>query len=128
MTIQKVSFANAKWMKQNAIALNGGLVAIIGARGSGKTAFAEIVAMGADATDAGKGEASFLKRASIPVDFLGDAAVTLSWGDDTHIRRRMRPGPSVDELGTCSLSVTAFCRKLCSASGLRQNCDPLLSE
>ena len=63
-------------MKQDAVECNGGLVAIIGARGSGKTALADIVAMGAHATDAGTGEASFLKRASSPFDHLGAATVT----------------------------------------------------
>jgi ABC-type transport system involved in cytochrome bd biosynthesis fused ATPase/permease subunit len=60
LTIQKAAFGAAPWMKNSAVELNAGLVAIIGARGSGKTALADIIAMGADAKDAGMGEASFL--------------------------------------------------------------------
>ena len=48
----KAAFGAAPWMKKSAIELNNGLVAIIGARGSGKTALADIVAMGAHAKDA----------------------------------------------------------------------------
>jgi hypothetical protein len=50
----------APWMKNRGLELNSGLVAIIGARESGKTALADTIAAGAHAEDAGKGEASFL--------------------------------------------------------------------
>jgi ABC-type lipoprotein export system ATPase subunit len=118
LTVQKVSFASARWMKQDAVEFNGGLVAIIGARGSGKTALAEIVAMGAHASDAGEGEASFLKRASSPVDHLGAAAVKLTWGDDTATGRRMLPGAALDEPESVRYLSQHFVEKLCSSAGL----------
>jgi len=105
-------------MKKDAVDLNGGLVAIIGARGSGKTALADIVAMGAHAEDGGKGEASFLKRASSPTDHLGAAAVTLRWGDDTANGRRMLPGGTSDEPEAVRYLSQHFVEKLCSSAGL----------
>jgi ABC-type lipoprotein export system ATPase subunit len=118
LTIERVSFANAAWMKKDAVELNGGLVAIIGARGSGKTALADIIAMGAYATDAGKGEASFLKRASSPVDHVGTATVKLAWADDTTTSRRMRPGPATEESEFVRYLSQHFVEKLCSSAGL----------
>jgi ABC-type lipoprotein export system ATPase subunit len=118
LTIQRVSFANAKWMKKNAVELNSGLVAIIGARGSGKTALADIIAMGAYAPDAGNGDASFLKRASSPVDYLGNATVELMWGDDTPSGGRMRPGPFTEEPDLVRYLSQHFVEKLCSSAGL----------
>jgi ABC-type lipoprotein export system ATPase subunit len=118
LTIQKVTFNSAPWMKKDAVDLNDGLVAIIGARGSGKTALADIVAMGAHADDAGKGEASFLKRASSPVDHLGAAAVSLTWGDDSLTGRRMLPGGGLDEPEAVRYLSQHFVEKLCSSAGL----------
>ena len=47
--ISQVDIAFAPWATTPKIPLNSGLVAIIGARGSGKTALADIVAAGCDA-------------------------------------------------------------------------------
>ena len=118
LTIQEVSFDAAPWIKQGAVELNGGLVAIIGARGSGKTALADIMAIGAHVPDAGKGEASFLQRASSPVDHLGAATVALTWGDGTVTRRSMLPGGSSDEPEAVRYLSQHFVEKLCSSAGL----------
>ena len=48
--ISTLTVDNADWMDTTQIPLNSGLVTVIGARGSGKTALAEMVAAGCDAT------------------------------------------------------------------------------
>ena len=58
------------------MALNPGLVAIVGARGSGKTALADIIALACDATSERLSEASFLVRAE---ELLHGASVALTW-------------------------------------------------
>ncbi|WP_443082692.1 hypothetical protein, partial [Thalassospira sp. CH_XMU1420-2] len=101
--ISSVSVANADWIITPEIPLNPGLVAIIGARGSGKTALADIIATGCDAIPAKvwndpdnlTKDASFLRRAQA---LLSDARVTLNWGggattdqplDGTHSEERV---------------------------------------
>lgn len=82
--ISHVSIDGADWAATPDIALNPGLVAIIGARGSGKTALADVVAAGCDAITPSGWEAdenispSFLARAR---RLIGDATATLTWAD-----------------------------------------------
>jgi hypothetical protein len=118
LTIQKAAFSAAPWMKKSAVEFNAGLVAIVGARGSGKTALADIIALGAHASSAGKGEASFLKRASSPVDHLGAAAVTVNWQDGSTTGRRMLPGFTSDQFESVRYLSQHFVEKLCSSAGL----------
>src|SRR3989338_1901596 len=102
--------------------LNPGLVAVIGARGSGKTALVEMIASGANAMGAALGHSSFLKRASSPIDYLGNARVVLTWGDDSTTKaplQRSRQG-ALEIFGpeyACYLS-QHFVDQLCSAEGL----------
>ena len=67
------------WFDETEIPLNSGLVSIVGQKGSGKSALAELVAYAAGGwmTDE---PGSFLKRAG---EHLGDLHVRLDWGDDT---------------------------------------------
>ena len=67
------------WFDETEIPLNAGLVSIVGQKGSGKSALAELVAYAAGSwmTDE---PGSFLKRAG---EHLGDLRVQLDWGDDT---------------------------------------------
>jgi hypothetical protein len=66
----------APWAKTPIIPLNPGLVAIIGARGSGKTALADVIAAGCDAIseeswqEQSNKSPSFLARAK---NLIGDA-------------------------------------------------------
>lgn len=118
LTVQKSTFTAAPWMKKSAVEFNAGLVAIVGARGSGKTALADIVALGAHAQSAGKGEASFLRRASSPVDHLGAAAVIVNWQDGSTTGRRMLPGFPSDQPESVRYLSQHFVEKLCSSAGL----------
>lgn len=85
-TIRGVQLHNAEWAKTPNIDLNPGLVAIIGARGSGKTALADVIALGCDATGGQLTESSFLERARL---LLGDASATLNWEEGESVTRRL---------------------------------------
>ena len=103
--ISSVHVENADWAGTTEIPLNPGLVAIIGARGSGKTALAEMIATGCDAVpgtlwrDDSELNSSFLARAS---SFLNDAAVRLTWAGGNRVSRALN--------GQDSGAVTAFPR------------------
>lgn len=76
--IRKVRLRNAPWFTRDEFLLNDGLVTVIGARGSGKTALADLIALAADARDGEASDASFLQRAG---SLLADIEVELEWAD-----------------------------------------------
>ena len=84
-TISSITIEDADWFEPTKIPLNCGLVSIIGARGSGKTALVEMIAAGCDSisetTRHGPDSlnSSFLARAR---SHLGNARVTLRWASD----------------------------------------------
>ena len=77
-TIKNVEIKNAPWLKTSAAPINSGLVAVIGARGSGKTALVEMIAAGAESVDSTHTKRSFLKRAK---DYLVETISSLTWGN-----------------------------------------------
>ncbi len=115
--LAKVSTSMTPWVRNRSIPINPGLVAIIGARGSGKTALADIVAVGADVTSSLDLKSSFIHRATWPTNHLRDAVVNLNWGDGTATSRRMNKrqewGPE-----TVRYLSQQFVEQLCSAEGL----------
>jgi hypothetical protein len=121
VAISEITTSRTPWLVNTRIELNPGLVAIVGARGSGKTALAEIVASGAHAAGAGQGPSSFLARASVPVNHLAEATVRLGWADGSETTAHLRPGSEEDfeewSQNTRYLS-QHFVERLCSASGL----------
>jgi ABC-type lipoprotein export system ATPase subunit len=116
--IDQVSVSNAPWAKTPVLPLNPGLVAIIGARGSGKTALVDMIAAGCDAYEESSERRSFLARAR---EYLSGARVSLTWRD-------------VGDVSTCSLALPAsvfpdayprarylsqqFVEELCSIEGM----------
>lgn len=75
--IAKVSFHDAThWFPQTEIELNSGLVAIIGEKGSGKTALADLIAYGADAWEGEESSSSFINKAKPHLEGVG---VQLHW-------------------------------------------------
>jgi AAA domain, putative AbiEii toxin, Type IV TA system len=88
--ISYVRIDDAGWAATPEIPLNPGLVAIIGARGSGKTALVDVLAAGCDAIPPSGWDAdehispSFLARAR---KLIGDATTTLTWGGGVTSRR-----------------------------------------
>jgi hypothetical protein len=128
--ISEIQVLDAPWMTTPVIPLNPGLVAIIGARGSGKTALADMIAAGCDAIsdEAWNADAwanpSFLVRAR---PLVGDGKVKVSWaaGEPT-----VRALDGSDANGAFSYERVRylsqqFVEELCSSSGLT---DGLLRE
>jgi ABC-type lipoprotein export system ATPase subunit len=75
--IDEVTISGAPWAKSPELKFNPGLVAVIGARGSGKTALADIIAAGCESYEPSDERPSFLGRAA---EHLAGANVTLKWG------------------------------------------------
>ncbi|MHC2357812.1 energy-coupling factor transporter ATP-binding protein EcfA2 [Sinorhizobium meliloti] len=74
--IDEVTISEAPWAKTPKLKLNPGLVAVIGARGSGKTALADIIAAACDSYEPSEERPSFLGRAA---EHLAGASVMLEW-------------------------------------------------
>ncbi len=128
--ISGVEIIDAPWMKTPAIPLNPGLVAIIGARGSGKTALADMIAAACDAIsdEAWSAEEganpSFLVRARSLVD---QGRVKVSWASGESVTRAL---DGADANGPFSYPRARylsqqFVEELCSSTGLT---DGLLRE
>lgn len=120
--ISLVHIENAPWVATESIPLNSGLVAIIGARGSGKTALADMIAAGCDAIsesgmDADEGiSSSFLVRAR---SLVGDAKVKLAWGGGELSGRHLdgRDADDVMAYPRARYLSQQFVEELCSAKG-----------
>lgn len=92
--IAKMRLRNAPWFEPNEFLLNDGLVTVIGARGSGKTALADLVALAADARDREASTASFIQRAG---DLLANIEVELEWADGSTTPARGLSGGADDQ-------------------------------
>lgn len=113
--IRYVRILNAPWARTAVLELNDGLVTVIGSRGSGKTALAELIAAAADAGDAEPGNASFIAKA---YDHLANAEVEIEWADGTSQRRQLRKEYlNADEPRVRYLS-QQFVERLSSPTGL----------
>lgn len=123
-TIGRVKLAGTPWTPTPVIDLNPGLVAIIGARGSGKTALADMIAAGCDAHDEALPAQAFLVRAQ---DYLKDASVSLEWGNGTSTERDLGAGGAWpwDAYPRARYLTQQFVETLCSSDGMT---DGLLSE
>jgi hypothetical protein len=75
-TIHTMTVTGASWLTKSTIPLNPGLVAVIGARGSGKTALADLVAAGGFALSPHMKKESFVARAQ---EHLAKCNVELAW-------------------------------------------------
>lgn len=76
--IARLQVGAATWLKTSDVAFNPGLVTIIGAKGSGKTALADLVAFAAAADEPAPGPASFMGSAE---ELLGGLKTDLTWAD-----------------------------------------------
>ena len=121
--IIEIHVPDSDWFVNATVALNPGLVAIIGARGSGKTALADLVAAGAGSTEPFDNESSFVSRAGRLIrDSL--AAVEWSHGDITtcNFAEAQADEPFVRPVRYLSQQ---FVERLCAADGVS---DELLTE
>lgn len=121
--VSHVRIDDAVWAVTPDLPLNPGLVAIIGARGSGKTALADVVAAGCDAIapsgwDADESTSpSFLARARA---LVGGAKTTLTWGSGTAVTRHLdgRDANGAMSFPRARYLSQQFVEDLCSAKGL----------
>lgn len=115
-TIDEVAIQNAPWAQTPAVSLNPGLVAIIGARGSGKTALVDILAAGCDSYQESERQ-SFLARAA---EHLIGARVTLTWLSGTKSTCPLgTPGSSsADTYPRARYLSQQFVEDLCSIEGM----------
>ena len=120
--ISSVAVENGDWIGPEEIPLNSGLVTIIGARGSGKTALAEMIVTGCDGipepvwdSDA-LHSSSFLARAR---PFLGDGRVRLVWGGGDAVTRYLdgRDSDGPTSFARVRYLSQQFVEELCSARG-----------
>jgi len=121
--ISRVDITNAPWLKTPSLALNPGLIAVVGARGSGKTALADILAAGCDARGNAITGHSFLVRAQ---DHLQNAEVNITWcnGDTQASPLNQMTDDEIVYPRARYLS-QQFVEELCSADGMT---DGLLAE
>ncbi|MEK7469254.1 MAG: TrlF family AAA-like ATPase [Planctomycetota bacterium] len=111
-TVQSLVVSQADWFPATPIELNEGLVAIIGPRGSGKTALADMIATGTDAYE--EGPASFLGKAK---DLVTGARVQSIWeGSDPPESPRCVGEPPAVAPRARYLS-QHFVEQLCSGEG-----------
>jgi len=122
-TVSSVSVTNAPWLKTSSVPLNAGLVGIIGARGSGKTALADIIAAGGHALLPHLNERSFIHRAK---KHLGDSEAGLTWEDGDPTANALSQTELEDFMEPRVQYLSQqFVDALCSAEGVT---DELLAE
>lgn len=123
-TITSVSVTNAPWIANGAVELNAGLVAVIGARGSGKTALADLIAAGGLALSPHLNERSFILRAR---QHLGDSEAELQWASGEKTGNQLAQTDMEDLLASPYVQYLSqqFVDQLCSAEGLN---DALVAE
>jgi len=115
--IAKIEITDTPWAKTPTLALNPGLVAIIGPRGSGKTALADVIALGCDATLERLSPASFLTRAR---ELLHGASVLLRWQAGDQSQRSLDGSDESFSAGYPRARYLSqqFVEELCSAHGM----------
>ena len=90
--IASIELVGASWAMTSRVELNPGLVAIIGARGSGKTALADMTALACDSIPERASATSFLRRAA---DLLTGVSVRLRWQSGEAVTR----SPGAEQVG-----------------------------
>lgn len=121
--ISHVRIDDADWATTPDVLLNPGLVAIIGARGSGKTALADVIAAGCDAITPAGWDAdenispSFLARAR---NLIGSATTTLTWGGGAAVTRALNGSDSNGHMSFPRARYLSqqFVEELCSSTGV----------
>jgi energy-coupling factor transporter ATP-binding protein EcfA2 len=114
--IDGLSIEMAPWVRTPAILLNPGLVAVIGARGSGKTALVDMIAAGCDSYQESV-PPSFLARAA---EHLAGASVTIAWSAGDPSRRALDAPVSdqPDAYPRARYLSQQFVEELCSIEGM----------
>lgn len=120
--IKEITVNDAPWFTNGTIQLSPGLVAIIGARGSGKTALADLTAAGAGAASEDRADKTFLQRARRHV---AGASIGLTWADGGTATATLPLTTDPDATPSVQYLSQQFVERLCSAEGVT---DELLGE
>lgn len=120
--IQEIAVKDAPWFTSGRVPLSPGLVAIIGARGSGKTALADLIAAGAGASSQDETDKTFLQRARRHV---AGSSVDLTWADGRTTGSALPPAHDQSDAPGVQYLSQQFVERLCSAEGIT---DELLAE
>jgi hypothetical protein len=123
-SIAQLQVSKARFFKTPVVQLNPGLVAIIGARGSGKTALTDFIAAGGYGLSGTSNDASFIQRAQ---EHLESASATLTWDSGETTKAPLAKDLKEDspEFPRVQYLSQQFVDQLCSAEGLE---DELLAE
>ncbi|MGM4910129.1 TrlF family AAA-like ATPase [Rhizobium sp. 768_B6_N1_8] len=106
--IDKVTLkSGGEWFASDPIPLNAGLVSIIGQKGSGKSALAELIAFAAGSWESGEG--SFIRRAGAHLD---DLVIELQWADGSEIVAPLSESPP--DNGRVRFLSQRFVERLCA--------------
>jgi ABC-type lipoprotein export system ATPase subunit len=118
--VASVSVTNAPWFKNGSVSINSGLVGIIGARGSGKTALADLIAAGAYALEGHLSDKSFVQRAR---DHIYQSSAQLQWEDGETSGCDLSSVEYADVLEDPRVQYLSqqFVDKLCSSAGLAES-------
>jgi energy-coupling factor transporter ATP-binding protein EcfA2 len=115
--IARLHVVDAPWLVTSAVPLNPGLIAIIGARGSGKTALADLIAAGGYALSKQLNDRSFVRRAA---KLIGQAKASLAWEDGRITENAIEQVESEEFLESPLIQYLSqqFVDQLCSSEGL----------
>jgi putative AbiEii toxin of type IV toxin-antitoxin system len=122
--IAELTVSNPESFVADVVPINAGLVAVIGARGSGKTALADLIAVAAGSDDPFNDGRSFVSRAR---PLLEDTTVMVRWLDGAMEPRSIGDGPSRDPWSETRVRYLnqQFVERLCEDRGVS---DRLLEE
>jgi AAA domain, putative AbiEii toxin, Type IV TA system len=117
--LSSVSVVGTDWFVPEEVPINPGLVAIIGARGSGKTALADIAAVGAGDSKPFDNPSSFVVRAGA---LLTETTATVGWYGQKATVGGLATDPwssdeSIDETRVRYLT-QQFVERLCASDGI----------
>lgn len=109
-SISTIATPTLSWLVPTPLPINEGMVAIIGARGSGKTALADLIAHAGHSRFPTEGQQSFLTRAR---EFLSDVKVAAEWSDGSSTADALLDVPP--DLPDVHYLTQQFVDRLCSS-------------
>ena len=116
--IDQVRVENAAWIKTPVVELNAGLTAVIGGRGSGKTALVDMIAAGCSSYVESEENPSFLARAR---EHLSGSRVVVKWSSGEEVQAQPLDSPvnrSSEAYARARYLSQQFVEDLCSVDGM----------
>lgn len=118
--ISAIRVPDQDWFPKEGLEVNPGLVAIIGPRGSGKTALADVMAAGAGSDEPFSNQQSFLSRAGW---LLRGSVSEVDWTHGGCTRRDLAGADGSDPIQPSGVRYLSqqFVERLCAADGVSAN-------